>query len=59
MLLLAEQLMLLALHDEKDSIIFSASTALPFGLTGAIILDLFFRGKVIQKDNLLSMKLFL
>jgi hypothetical protein len=45
MLSLAEELMLLALKDEKGSVIMSASTALPYGLAGALLLDLFFRKK--------------
>jgi hypothetical protein len=46
MLSLAEELMLLALKDEKGSVIMSASTALPYGLAGALLLDLFFRQKI-------------
>jgi hypothetical protein len=40
MLTLKEQLLLLALHDEKGSVVFSASTALSFGLAGAILMEL-------------------
>ena len=46
MLTLPEELMLLALRDEKGSVIFSASTALPYGLAGAVLLELFFKGKI-------------
>jgi hypothetical protein len=46
MLSLPEKLMLLALNDEKGSIIFSASTALPYGLAGSIILELLFQNKL-------------
>jgi len=46
MLSLAEKLMLLALHDEKGSVVFSASSALQYGLAGALILDLFFQNKI-------------
>jgi len=51
MLSLTEQLMLLALHDEKGSVIFSSSTALPYGLAGAMLLDLYFKKKIILQDN--------
>ncbi len=44
MLTISEQLLLLALHDEKGSVVFSASTALPYGLAGAVLLDLYFLG---------------
>jgi Golgi phosphoprotein 3 len=46
MLTLPEELMLLALRDDKGSVIFSASTALPYGLAGAVLLELFFKGKI-------------
>lgn len=46
MLSLAEKLMLLALHDEKGSVVFSASSALQYGLAGALILELFFQNKI-------------
>lgn len=46
MLSLSEKLMLLALHDEKGSVIFSASTALPYGLSGALIIDLLFQERI-------------
>ncbi len=46
MLSLSEKLMLLALHDEKGSVIFSASTALPYGLAGALIIDLLFQERI-------------
>lgn len=46
MLSLSEKLMLLALHDEKGSVLFSASTALPYGLAGALIIDLVFQERI-------------
>lgn len=46
MLSLAEKLMLLALQDEKGSVVFSASSALQYGLAGALVLELFFRKKI-------------
>ena len=46
MLSFPEKLMLLALHDEKGSVIYSASTALPYGLAGSVLIELLFRGKI-------------
>lgn len=46
MLSLAEKLLLLALHDQKGSVVLSASGALQYGLAGALILDLFFRNRI-------------
>ena len=43
---LAEELLLLALKDEKGTAVFSASTALPFGLAGAVLMDLTLRKKI-------------
>lgn len=40
MLNLAEELLLLALHDEKGTVLSSASTALKYGLSGAILMEL-------------------
>jgi len=51
MLTLPEQLMLLALRDDKGSVLFSASTALPYGLAGAALLELFFGGKILQENK--------
>ena len=39
MLNLLEELLLLALDDEKGKIISSSSLALPYGLSGAILLE--------------------
>lgn len=49
--LLAEDLLLLALDDEKGKIIFSSSTALPYGLAGAILLQLSYEGKISLNDD--------
>lgn len=46
MLTLSEKLLLLGLHDEKGSVVFSASTALPFGLAGALLLELYFLKRI-------------
>ncbi len=46
MLTIYEKLMLLALNDEKGTVVLSASTALPYGLAGAAVFDLFVRNRV-------------
>ena len=46
MLNLMEELLLLALDDEKGKIISSSSCALPYGLRGALLLELFIAGKI-------------
>ena len=51
MFTIAEQLLLLGLHDEKGSVLFSASTALPYGLAGATILDLYFQDRIKFEDK--------
>jgi golgi phosphoprotein 3 len=37
---LAEELLLLAMNDEKGTVLFRASTALPYGLAGALLIEL-------------------
>ena len=51
MFTIAEQLLLLGLHDEKGSVVLSASTALPYGLAGATILDLYFQKRIKFEDK--------
>ncbi len=46
MLNLMEELLLLALDDEKGKIIFSSSSALPYGLRGALLLELTLANKI-------------
>lgn len=46
MLNLMEELLLLAIDDEKGKIISSSSTALPYGLTGTILLELSIAEKI-------------
>lgn len=46
MLTLPEQLLLLALHDQKGTILSSASMSIEYGLAGAVIMELALRGKV-------------
>lgn len=43
---LAEELMLLALNDEKGHVLFAASSALPYGLMGAVLMELVLQGKL-------------
>lgn len=43
---LAEELMLLALNDEKGYVLFAASSALPYGLMGAVLMELVLQGKL-------------
>jgi len=51
MLSLPEQLLLLALHDEKGTILSSASMSIRYGLAGAIIMELALREKVEIRDK--------
>ena len=51
MLTLSEKLLLLALHDEKGSVVFSASMALPYGLTGALLIELYLANKITFVDK--------
>lgn len=51
MLTLSEKLLLLALNDEKGSVVFSASTALPYGLAGAILLELYLKDFISFRDD--------
>ena len=53
MLNLMEELLLLALDDEKGKIIFSSSSALPYGLRGALLLEL----ALIKKIDVVNKKL--
>ena len=46
MLTLSEKLLLLGLHDEKGSVVFSASTALPYGLAGALLIELYLTQRI-------------
>ena len=46
MLNLMEELLLLALDDEKGKILSSSSCALPYGLRGALLLELFLTEKI-------------
>jgi hypothetical protein len=48
---LAEELLLLGLDAESGEIILSVSTALPYGLVGAILLELHLKGKILLTNN--------
>lgn len=51
MLNLLEELLLLALDDERGKIISSSSLALPYGLSGAILLEFSLAGKILLEGN--------
>jgi Golgi phosphoprotein 3 len=51
---LSEELLLLALHDEKGSVIFSSSTALPYGLVGTTFLELLFKKRIELREKKLK-----
>lgn len=55
MLNLSEKLLLLGLHDEKGSVVFSASTALPYGLAGALLLDLYLLKRIEFADKQITL----
>jgi golgi phosphoprotein 3 len=53
MLTLPEQLMLIALKDEKGTVLFTAMGILPFAIIGAILIELYFAGKInIEKNKI-------
>ncbi|MDY7221331.1 GPP34 family phosphoprotein [Halalkalibacterium halodurans] len=53
MLTLAEKLLLIGLNDETGKVHYQASTALPYGLAGAVLADLMLLGKVeLQGKNI-------
>ncbi len=51
MLTLPEQLLLLALHDQKGTILSSASISIEYGLAGAVLTELALREKVEIRDK--------
>ena len=51
MLNLPEELMLLALNDEKGTVVTSASLALPYGLAGAILMELTLAERLDERDG--------
>ena len=52
-LLLYHQLLLLALNNQKGSVIMSAQQALPFGLAGAVILELYQQQYIDMQHNII------
>ncbi len=46
MLSLTEELLLLAVHDEKGSVILSTTALLPYGIASTILLDLMYLNKI-------------
>lgn len=55
-LTLAEQLLLIATDDRKGSVLFDASAALPYGLAGAVLLDLLLAGKLTWMEGTLHVQ---
>ncbi|ATW27940.1 GOLPH3/VPS74 family protein [Candidatus Formimonas warabiya] len=51
MLILPELLLLIALHDEKGTILSPAATSINYGLAGAVIMELALRKKVELRDK--------
>ena len=51
MLTLSEKLLLLALHDDKGSVVMPASQALPYALSGSLLLELYLAGRIDIADK--------
>ena len=56
MLTLPEKLMLIALKDEKGTVLFTAMGILPFSIIGAILIELYFANKIDYEDNKIIVK---
>ena len=56
MLSLPEELLLLAIHDEKGTVVTSASIALNYGLLGAILMELALEGYIETRDKKITIK---
>ena len=54
MLSLSEELLLLAVHDEKGSVILSTTALLPYGIASTILLDLKYHKKIEFVDEKLN-----
>lgn len=52
---LAEDLLLLALDDDKGTVSWQRTTALPYGLGGALLVDLALQGRVTMVDDRISL----
>ncbi|MDX9757898.1 MAG: GPP34 family phosphoprotein [Bacteroidota bacterium] len=53
-LTLAEELLLIATHDEKGSLLMAASTAIPYGLAGALLFELVLGGRLHSVEGRLA-----
>lgn len=53
-LTLAEQLLLIATHDQKGSLLMAGSTAVPYGLAGALLLELSMKGRLVWMEKSLQ-----
>lgn len=53
-LTLAEQLLLIATHDRKGSKLMAASTALPYGIAGGLLLEASMGGKLMWREKRLA-----
>ena len=56
MLTLSEKLLLLGLHDEKGHVVMSASVALPYGLAGALLLELYLDNRIDIVDKKVTLQ---
>ncbi len=56
MLTLPEQLMLIALKDEKGTVLFTAMGILPFSIIGGILIELYFADKIDYQDSKILVK---
>lgn len=50
-LTLAEQLLLIATHDQKGSILMAGATAVPYGIAGAILLELSMKKRILWREK--------
>lgn len=53
---LAEELLLLALDTDTGELILPVTTSIPYGISGAILLELFNRDKIVLENNLVIVK---
>ncbi len=56
MLTIPEQLLLIALQDEKGTVLFTATTVLPYALIGATLTELFFADAIELNEELVITK---
>jgi golgi phosphoprotein 3 len=55
-LTLPEHLLLLALRDDKGTVVSSTAAALPYGLAGALVMELSMRGSVLVGEKALTVE---